>query len=182
MSNYLPECGLIYSLFSKDLMIPSQWHFLRKVCSSDPRRHPGPAGNATPGGWEGNGWGEKGAPNGYVFQGNGRQNRTHCLLCLRLAPECPIEPVRRNRVYKVQAELCPRVPLSAFAWAARAVVFMRMQCANLMHVIASPFSVWPKLLNNQQINFRKISFGLRGKPILFSLNRGLKPYVRDQRF
>lgn len=56
---------------------------------------------------------------------------------------------------------------------------MRMQRANLMHVITSPFSIWPKLLNNQRINLRKISFGLRGKPVLFSLNRGLEPYVRD---
>lgn len=58
---------------------------------------------------------------------------------------------------------------------------MCMQRANLMHVIPSPFGVWPKLLNNQQINLRKISLGLRGKPVLFCLNRGLKPYVRDQR-
>lgn len=55
MGNYLPECGLICSLFSKDLMIPSQWHFLRKVCSSDPRHHPGPAGNGASGKGKGEG-------------------------------------------------------------------------------------------------------------------------------
>lgn len=72
-------------------------------------------------------------------------------------------------------------PPGTFAWAARDVASMCTQHANLMHVIPSPFGVWPKLLNNQQINLRKISLGLRGKPVLFSLNRGLKPYVRDQR-
>lgn len=63
VGNYLPELGLICSLFSKDLMIPSRWHFLRKVCSSDPLRHPGPA-QAT-GKWGGVG-GEEG-PYGQVF-------------------------------------------------------------------------------------------------------------------
>lgn len=57
-----------------------------------------------------------------------------------------------------------------------------MQRANLTHVIASPFGVGPKLLNNQQINLRKISSGLRGEPVLSSLNRGPKSCVRDQRF
>jgi len=59
------------------------------------------------------------------------------------------------------------------------VAVMCLQRANLTHVMESPFDVWPKLLNNQQINPRKICFGLRGKPVVFSLNRGLGPYIRD---
>lgn len=96
MGNYLTECGLIYSLFSKDLMIPSQWHFLRKVCSSDPQHHPGHAGNTSPM-LLGRG-GEKGACNRRIFQGRQETKQDSRPLGLCLTPECPTEPTRHNGV------------------------------------------------------------------------------------
>lgn len=148
-------------------MIPSQWHFLRKVCSSDPRSHPDPAGSTS---LEPKGMGAKGAWNEHKRGGDKTGYIAPCISTLVLNA-----PLRLSGIigYKERFVLC---------FSQRLCVFMRMQHANLMHVIASPSGVWPKLLNNQWINLRKISFGLRGKPVLFSLNRRLKPYVRDQRY
>lgn len=80
MGNYLPELGLIYPLFSKDLMIPSRWHFLRKVCRSDPLHHPGPAQAIAKGG------GGREDHMDMFSEGDRKQNRIHCPLHLHFAP------------------------------------------------------------------------------------------------
>lgn len=80
-------------------MIPSQWHFLRKVGSSDPRRHPGPAGNESPGpplGREGKARGRREHKTGMFSEGD--KTGFIAPLCLHLSPEYPMEPVRRSRV------------------------------------------------------------------------------------
>lgn len=125
MGHYLPELGLISSLFSKDLMIPSRWHFLRKVCSSDLLHHPGPA-RAT-GKW---GVGEEGGPYGHFFRGR-REAKQDSLppsppLC---STECPIESTLGMTGCKQRfGHTSPWAPLPG-------PLCSCLQCANLLHVI-----------------------------------------------
>lgn len=106
-------------------MIPSRWHFLRKVGSSDPLHHSGPAQATGKWGCEG------GEDHMDVFsEGYRKQNRIHCPLHLHFLHWVPIESTLGMRGCQQRfAHTSPLAPLPG-------PLCSCLQCANLLHVIA----------------------------------------------